>query len=537
MGIFPDYFSRFLFFHRGVSLTKIRSNMARFNAIKTSTSKTENLAGGQAYRMSQEAELVNILLTCFLEDQFYRSAEDTMKRIVKLLISVNPEFVAKATVYARREFGLRSVTHFIAAEMVAAASGKAWGAKFYDRVVRRPDDMLEIMSAYKAIGGQNPTNAMKKGFAKAFDRFDSYQLAKYRGANKEIKLVDIVNLVRPKPTAKNTEALKALVADELRNTKTWEAMLTKAGQTAENDVQKTAMNAEAWRSLLSEGRLGYLALLRNLRNILNADVELVPQVAKALTNEAAIRGSLVMPFQIFTAYEVVEELLLASQKDKFKMRKNRKVNRPNARAILLNAIGKAMEISLSNVPKFDGKTLVVLDDSGSMACQMRKNYSHRTCIEIGALFAAALVHANDADLMRFSDNASYVKAYIKSGNGNFVKLVQYLIQNAQSGGTNFHSIFQCANQAYDRIIILSDMQGWVGSYAPNATFEAYRRAHQASPYVYSFDLAGYGTTQLPDNKTFLMAGFSDKIFDLMKHMETDRISLVKMIKNLSWDEL
>lgn len=519
--------------------------MARFNAIKTSTSKTENLAGGQAYLMSHEAELVNILLTCFLEDQFYRSDEDTMKRIVKLLISANPEFVAKAAIYARREFGLRSVTHFIAAEMVAAASGKAWGAKFYDRVVRRPDDMLEIMAAYKAIGGQNPTNAMKKGFAKAFDRFDSYQLAKYRGASRAIKLLDVVNLVRPKPTAKNAEALKALMADELRNTKTWEAMLTKAGQSAENEVQKTAMNAEAWRSLLSEGRLGYLALLRNLRNILMADVKLVPRVIEALTNEAAIRGSLVMPFQIFTAYKMVKKFLLASQRGNFEMRqmgnfkirKKGKVKRLNAWAILLDAIGKAMEISLSNVPKFDGKTLVVLDDSGSMTWQMRKNYSGRKCIEIGALFAAVLVHANDADLMRFSDNASYVKVYVKRRNGNFVKLVQHLIQNAQSGGTNFHSIFECANQAYRRIIILSDMQGWIGSDAPNATFEAYRRTHQASPYVYSFDLAGYGTIQLPDNKTFLMAGFSDKIFDLMKHMETDRISLVKMIKSLSWDEL
>ncbi|MFN4079963.1 MAG: TROVE domain-containing protein [Saprospiraceae bacterium] len=511
--------------------------MARFNAIKTSTSKTENLAGGQAYRMSHEAELVNILLNCFLDDQFYRSAEDTMKRIVKLLIPVNPEFVAKAAVYARREFGLRSVTHFIAAEMVAAASGKAWGAKFYDRIVRRPDDMLEIMAAFRAIGSLNPTNAMKKGFAKAFDRFDSYQLAKYRGVNREIKLVDIVNLVHPKPTIKNVKALKALMADELRNTKTWEAMLTKAGQSAENEVQKTEMNAEAWRSLLSEGRLGYLALLRNLRNILNADVKLIPLAAEALTNEAAIRGSLVMPFQIFTAYKVVEEFLLASNKSDLKMRKKRKVKRPDTRIILLRAIGKAMEISLSNVPKFDGKTLVVLDDSGSMTCQMRKNYSSRTCIEIGALFAAALVHANDADLMRFSDNASYVKAHVKRGYGKFVKLVKYLIQNARSGGTNFHSIFQCANQAYRRIIILSDMQGWVGSDAPNATFEEYRRTHKASPYVYSFDLTGYGTIQLPDNKTFLMAGFSDKIFDVMKHMETDRISMVKMIKNLSWDEL
>ena len=88
---------------------------------------------------------------------------------------------------------------------------------------------------------------------------------------------------------------------------------------------------------------------------------------------------------------------------------------------------------------------------------------NRAPIQIGALFAAMLYKSNDADLMRFSNEASYVKAYHRDA---AMGIADRLIENAISGGTNFHSIFQMANKAYDRIIILSDMQGWIGYYSP-----------------------------------------------------------------------
>ena len=99
-----------------------------------------------------------------------------------------------------------------------------------------------------------------------------------------------------------------------------------------------------------------------------------------------------------------------------------------------------------------------------------------------------------------------------------------------SAGTNFHCIFQKANKAYDRIIILSDMQGWVGGNAPTSTFKEYCRKYNCQPHIYSFDLQGYGTLQFPENKVYAMAGFSDKVFDIMKMMEQDRQALINRIE-------
>ena len=149
----------------------------------------------------------------------------------------------------------------------------------------------------------------------------------------------------------------------------------------------------------------------------------------------------------------------------------------------------------------------------------------------GAAFAAALFKSNDADLMRFSDDARYVQT---DRGDSMMNIAQALIKNARSAGTNFHAIFQAARTAYDRIIILSDMQGWMGAGTPNGMFEQYKTRTGANPFVYSFDLAGYGSLQLPEQKVFCLAGFSDKVFDIMQLLESDREALVRAIRGVEW---
>ena len=166
--------------------------MSRFTQ-KSQGTKTENLAGGEAFSQSPETELASILLTSFAQDQFYRSANQTFDKIKELLPKVDKEFAAKAAIYARNEFGMRSITHVLASELAPYIAGKEWNKRFYDKVIRRPDDMIEIVSYHKGKGDKL-SGAMKKGFARAFDKFDRYQLAKYRGEGKSVKLVDIVNL-------------------------------------------------------------------------------------------------------------------------------------------------------------------------------------------------------------------------------------------------------------------------------------------------------------------------------------------------------
>ena len=244
--------------------------MSKFNqtVVKPKT-KTTNHAGGQAYKESNELALVSLLLTSFVNDQFYRSSNQSLDDLKNHIKSIpNKEFIAKSAIFARDEFGMRSITHALAGELASELSGKEWAKNFYDKVVSRVDDMSEILSYYLAnkTDKKNPKfpNAMKKGFAKAFDKFDEYQLAKYKGENKEVKLVDIVNLVHPIPTTRNKTALNALVNDSLKNTKTWEAMLSQAGQQASNEEELGQLKADAWIELVSTRKIGYFALLRNL---------------------------------------------------------------------------------------------------------------------------------------------------------------------------------------------------------------------------------------------------------------------------------
>ena len=142
--------------------------MARFN--KTSAKKRKkvmNKAGGQAFAQSPEMQLASLLLTSFAQDQFYRSGKQTFAELSKLVKKVDPLFAAKAAIFARREYGMRSITHVLAAELAPHVAGNEWGKRFYDKIVYRPDDMLEIMAYYYANKSKKLPNAMKKGFAKA----------------------------------------------------------------------------------------------------------------------------------------------------------------------------------------------------------------------------------------------------------------------------------------------------------------------------------------------------------------------------------
>jgi hypothetical protein len=100
------------------------------------------------------------------------------------------------------------------------------------------------------------------------------------------------------------------------------------------------------------------------------------------------------------------------------------------------------------------------------------------------------------------------------------------------GGTNFQDIFKKANKAYDRVVILSDMQGFLGYHTPTKEFNDYKKKFKCNPYVYSWDLAGYSTLQFPEKNVFALAGFSDKVFDIMKMMEEDKNALYNRINQI-----
>lgn len=315
--------------------------MSKFNTtLPKQKTLTENLAGGQAYNHSDELALVSLLLTSFVNDQFYRSAQSSLDELRSLVSKVgDKEFIAKAAIYARDKFGMRSITHALAGELTSEIAGKEWGKDFYDKVIVRVDDMTEILSYYLAYKTTKTSpkfpNSLKKGFAKAFDKFDGYQLAKYRGENKEVKLVDVVNIVHPVPTVRNKEALGLLVKGELKSTETWESKLSNTGQVAENEEDLAQLKADAWTGLLSERKIGYFALLRNLRNIIEQAPNAVPMACQLLTDEKLIKSSRVLPFRFNTACEEISKLGSSTE----------------VRNVLV-AINTALDISVSNAVQY-----------------------------------------------------------------------------------------------------------------------------------------------------------------------------------------
>lgn len=473
--------------------------MSRFNQNSLGT-KTTNLAGGQAYNQSSELEFVSMLLTSFANDEYYRSANDTFERMKQLIKICDKQFVAKAAVYARTKFGMRSITHAVSSEIAKYISGEKWAKDFYNAIIYRPDDMMEILSYHTANNGKVP-NAMKKGIAKAFDKFDRYQLAKYRGEGKNYKLVDVVNVVHPIPTEKNTDALNSLIKGELKSFDTWESELTKAGQKSSSEEEKSDFKKEAWIKLITEKKIGYFALLRNLRNIIEQAPEVINEAIETLTNEALIKKSLVLPFRFITAFDEINKL------------NSSKVVRD-----VLMALNKAVDIAVNNVPIFDGETLVVLDTSGSMSGKPAT---------IGSLFASVLIKSNNADFMTFSNNATYRNVNPMDSTITIANSIRFA-----SGGTNFRDIFKVANKKYDRVIILSDMQGWISFETPTKEFNEYKSRINANPFVYSFDLNSYGTMQFPEQNVFCVAGFSEKVFDIIKLMEQDKKALINEINKV-----
>jgi len=473
--------------------------MAKFSLLSALSRKaskqpdTRNLAGGRAYTQSPKLELVSTLLTTFLKDEFYRTEKQTMARIQELITRVNdPVFVAKAAVYVRQTHGMRSVSHLVAGEIARTVKGADWTRPFFNAVVRRPDDVLEILSYYLGNYGRPIPNSLKKGLGQALSRFDEYQLAKYRREHADFKLVDAVNLLRPKAT----EPLGKLVRGELAPAETWETRLTQAG--SDGDQEVLAAKQAAWSELLRGRKLGYLALLRNLRNLLTQAPELAEELCTQLTNEAAIRRSLVFPFQFLTALEVLQQ-----------------GNLPEASRVM-DALSKAVDLSLANVPDFDGRTLVALDCSGSMSGRPQL---------IGALFAAVLVKNSAADLLVFSEQARYLSLNRSDSTLSLAKSIGFA-----QGGTNFNSLFEKADKAYDRIIILSDMQAWMGDGAPSKSFADYRRRHDAQPRIFSFDLKGYGSLQFPEPGIFALAGWSERSFGLLTQLDQDPAILLKEVE-------
>jgi len=266
----------------------------KFNVKRIWSNLTKNYEGAKAYTMSEKMELYSAVVTASLSDTFYEKENDRLKRIQNLIEKNDVEFTAKLASYARSKMNLRSVALVLAVELAKKSNGNSVVKNTVNNVVQRADEITELLAYYELANKRSGTKRLnklskqiQKGLAASFNKFDEYQFAKYN-RNTAIKLRDALFLVHPKAKDENQQAIfNKITNDTLAIPYTWETELSALGQnTFENDAAKKAAFKAKWEELIDSGKLGYMALLRNLRNILEADVsfEHVEKVGNYLSN-------------------------------------------------------------------------------------------------------------------------------------------------------------------------------------------------------------------------------------------------------------
>ena len=292
---------------------------------------TTNHEGAQAWRMTPEWELYSTVVTTMgVEDKFYERGEDRVRRIAELVRKVQPEFVAQLAIYAREAMHLRSVPMLLLVELAQCHHGDSLVSRAVSRTVQRADEITELLMCYqwrtKANGQSSMVNGqwsmanglkglscqLRKGLAEAFNHFDEYQFAKYNRTERKVTLRDALQLVHPKPKDDAQEKIfKKILNDELETPYTWETELSRTGQQhfASKAEKKEAVR-KVWQELVASRRMGYMATMRNLRNLLMASVDdaSVEQVCNYLSNADAVARSKQLPFRYLSAYMQLKEI-------------------------------------------------------------------------------------------------------------------------------------------------------------------------------------------------------------------------------------
>ncbi len=519
--------------------------MAKYNK-RTSvrSEKTVSHERGTGYNLTPEFELINILANG-IQGKFYESEEIQSKRlrdvIDKTVATRGAEFVAKALVYARTEMGQRSVTHLGASLLAPHLSGSEVGKFVYSKyhrrddiggVVYRLDDMLEIIACYQHLNpGKRLPNSMTKGFKAALENADAYEIAKYQASNRAISLVDVVNLVHPKPSEEKEEVFNSLMEGTLSQFDTAEDKQSSAGREVADKVKSGEITEEKaeeelaeaktdnWKELIHTKKIGYLSLLRNLRNILKlGDSDLEEEALKLLVNKEFIVRSKVWPHQIDLALEVI--------RDEFSSTDAHRV---------LGALNTAYERAIPNLTEhFPGRTAVVVDTSGSMyGMSWNPLYvngvkqHNRAPMEKASLIGATFAKATGADLYQFATDARAVK-YNPGDTVNSIKDNILRGEGRVGHGTNLSTAFKLfsRNRAmYDRVFIISDMQT-----ADNAGRAV--RDYGANPHIYNIHLCGYKSTILPksEKKSYQLFGYGSDIYELAKKVEINPNEIIKEIE-------
>ena len=501
----------------------------KFNIFNKQKPEIVNYEGAKAFRMTPALELYTSVVTSSLSDTFYEKTDARLIRIQELIRKNDAQFVAKLAVYARERMYMRSMPLVLVTELAKIHQGDNLVSRAVGRVVQRADEITELLAYYQLANQRKEVKKLnrlskqiQKGLGDAFNRFDEYQFSKYNRINTAVKLKDALFLVHPKAKNEAQQLIFDKIAkDELKTAETWETTLSAVGQNDfENENGKIEAKTQAWEALIMDGKLGYMAILRNLRNIIEANVsqEAIEKVCATLSNARAVANSKQFPFRFLSAY--------------------RELKRLNSGRVsnILSALELAVQHSAANIRGFDAQTRVVIaaDVSGSM----QTNISPKSVVQnfdIGLMLAMLLQNRCDNVVTgMFGDTWKIINMPKR----NILSNVEECRRREGEVGysTNGHLVIQDLinrRQVVDKIMIFTDCQLWnsQGGNTVQVVWKQYR-AINPNAKLYLFDLAGYGTTPIKvieNQSVFLIAGWSDKVFDILSAIEdgSDAVGVIE----------
>ena len=373
-----------------------------------------------------------VLANLLWENIAYMDGQSITDEIKRLIPLCDPKDVANLTIEARTMQKLRHTPLFLAVEMCKHDATRPYVKDVLPQIITRADMLTDFMALYW-MGGKCPIcNAAKKGLAKAFHNFKEYHFAKY-DRDAEIKLRDVMFMVRPKPENQLETVLYRKIADRtLETPETWEVLLSNAHTPAEK--------AAVWEKLINEGKIGGKAMLMNIRNMQSAGVPR-PTIVKGL-NE--LKGAMLLPLDFLKA-----------------MRESNGLDRE---------IEDAMLNTYKNMPKLPGKTLFIVDVSGSMGSITSSGSSFSRLDTAAALAMVCANKCEDFELVCTAGSDYELKEeqeYIKYPSKGFQMFKDIDAMYRKLGGGGIFT-YQCLEKLrsklgdkihdYNRIIVFSDSQ-------------------------------------------------------------------------------
>ncbi len=479
--------------------------------------------GARAFTRDARSELFLLAITNMVsEHTFYEIAQNRDSRFVDLVHEAtreDPEWIQRFVPWLRTKALMRSAAVVVAAEYVAA--GGPHGRKVVASAISRADEPAEMLAYWHQMHGRKIPQPVKRGVADAVrEAYTEYAALKYDGLSRAWRMGDVVELTHPKPQDATQSDLFRYLLDRRHHPETLQVpetlatvrrrlqlegvdkderrtllrergaeLLTEAGATWEwlSGWLPGGMDAEAWEAVIPS--MGYMALLRNLRNFDEADISTMAQrhVEDVLADPERVATSRQFPYRFWSAYKNVPSLRWAP------------------------TLETALELSVRNVPKLAGRTLVLTDTSASMTAPVSGRSTIRH-FEIASLFAAAVARkADDLELVSFAEHSEMIRFRPTQSVLRTIEKVESRIGRV-GHATYLGRAVDKWFDGHDRVVVFSDMQ-------THDQLPALRGVQ-----VYVFNTGGYRATPFAvgEKGHYELGGFSDATFRLMALLEGDQ---------------